>query len=145
MFKTLFTLLSIALCSTAISTHMTISLEDGGTNSSEQASENNIGVVFSKNYTDLALSLYENETSTCPDLTRPGCEVKTTLDEMLKPCQVCVVRMGGSCDPFLDPCENGTLCLPESMDNYDVNVCTEFTLEDMEKYISILSKIYFTN
>ena len=132
MYKTLFTLLSVALCSTAISNHMTTSSEDVETNSPNETSKNNIGLWFSQNYTDFASKMYENETNTCPNLTRSGCEVKTTLNQMLKSCQVCVVKMGGKCDPFLDPCESGTLCMPESMDNIDVNVCTEFTTEDME-------------
>jgi len=140
MYKTLFTLLSVALCSTAISNHMTISSEDVGTNSSEQTSKNNIGLWFSDNYTDFASKMYENETNTCPNLTRPGCKVKTTLNVMLKPCQVCVVKINGSCNPFLDPCEKGSLCLPESMENIDVNVCTEFTLEDYELLQSVADR-----
>jgi len=130
MYKTLFILLSIALCSTAISNH--ISSEDLVTNSPNETSKNNIGLWFSNNYTDFASKMYENETNTCPNLTKPGCEVKTTLNVMLKPCKVCVVKLGGKCDPFLDPCEKGSLCMPESMENIDNNVCTEFTSEDVE-------------
>ena len=132
MYKTLFALLYFALCSTAISNHMTISSEDLETNSPNETSKNNIGLWFTQNYTDFASKMYENETNTCPNLTRPGCEVKTTLNQMLKPCKVCVVKKGGKCDPFLDPCEKGSLCMPESMESIDVNVCTEFTLEDMK-------------
>ena len=119
---------------------MTISSEDVGTNLPNETSKNNIRLWFTQNYTDFASKMYENETNICPNLTKPGCEVKTTLNVMLKPCQVCVVKINGSCDPFLDPCEKGSLCLPESMENIDNNVCTEFTSEDMELLQSVAER-----
>ena len=92
-----------------------------------------IDLLVSKNYTGSALSLYANESRACPNLTRPDCEVKVTKNTMMQDCEVCVIRENESCDPMLDGCESGTICLPHMQDDYDVNVCKKFSSEDWNR------------
>ena len=63
--------------------------------------------MFSDKYIRDAPELYKNEPYSCPNLTRPDCDVKTTTNTMMQPCNVCVARERESCDPYLDPCESG--------------------------------------
>jgi len=89
-----------------------------------------VDLMFTKNYTDFALSAYANETFICPNLTTPECETKEATNILLKKCEVCVIEKGESCDPFLDGCEAGTICFPTTFDLSE-NVCAEF---DAEKF-----------
>ena len=103
--------------------------------------------MFSAKYIRDAPALYKNEPHACPHLTNANCDVKTTLNTMMQPCRVCVAREGESCDPYVDPCVSGAVCLPVSMDDVGVNVCTKVSVEE-RGLVMKLSKIdtsLFTN
>ena len=44
---------------------------------------------------------------------------------------MCTIRKGEKCDQMLDGCEQGTMCLPENLQDLDgVTICTEFSLKE---------------
>ena len=44
---------------------------------------------------------------------------------------MCIIRKGEKCDPYIDGCEKGTMCLPENLQDIDgVNICIEFSEND---------------
>jgi len=96
-----------------------------------------LDLLFSKNYTDYTPTLYSGYSFKCPKLAKPGCEIKLATNTMLKTCKVCVIREGDFCDPMLDGCEVGTICLPKSMNELNVNVCTKF---DPRDYFAVVNK-----
>ena len=100
-------------------------------NNPDETSINDL--IFKKDYKNFAEKAFGDFSQTiCPNLTKPGCDTKISTNYILGKCEVCVVKENEFCDVLFDPCEDGTICMPLSMDDLDVNVCTKFSVEEFK-------------
>ena len=105
MYLMIFILISTALHSNAIPLKENVPLDTRFQQIPKSFNE----AMFSDKYIRDAPELYKNEPYSCPNLTKSDCDVKTTTNTMMQPCNVCVAREREACDPYLDPCESGTV------------------------------------
>jgi len=138
MSQILLILLSLTLCCAA--KPATKNSEEKIENLPENTSINDL--IFTKDYKKFTkVAFGDLSQKICPNLTKPDCDTKMSTNVMLGKCEVCVVKENEKCDPDFDPCEDGTVCLPLSMDDLGVNVCTKFSVEDFNMLLAQKEKL----